>query len=611
MPRYLVLIFLIFIFPPTYAAKIALVIGNSAYNKNYSVLKLSRLSNPVNDAIDIAAELRNLGFEVILKTNIGKKAMKVAVRDFSRRLRKRGTVGLFFFSGHGIQHNNLNYLIPLKADIQTSIDVDDEAFKANYVLRHMKKYNSNGVNIIILDACRNSIPEDVFQKRESMGFDGINQGLTSMNAPTGGLIAYATAPNKVSWGGLPGERNSVYTKHLLKALREQANASIVNLFMQVRRNVMAETKTETVQQVPWELSSLTKQFCFGQCGISSKPNVSILLRTCASHLQANRLTTGSSNAFSCYQKVLSRDETNQQALNGLTTIESRYASWARSAFNRGDKKRAKIYLDRLAMVNPDSPTLHDFDFTPKPPEPATGVFQDRLKDGSRGPKMVWIPKGSFQMGSNEYSREKPVHRVSIDRFAMGQTEVTFAEYDKYAQATGKSKPSDKGWGRGNRPVINVSWHDAVAYAKWLSQETGYIYRLPTEAEWEYAARAGTDTKYWWGDKIGTNNANCYGCGSKWDDKQTAPVRSFAANPYGIYDTVGNVWEWCADIYSSSYYKHSPSSNPKGPSSSGGSRVVRGGSWLSDARFARAAYRRHGDPGYSDGLRGFRCARVQK
>lgn len=155
MRRYLFLILLIFIFPPAYAAKIALVIGNSAYNKNYSVLKLDKLPNSVNDAIDIAAELRKLGFEVILKTNVGKRAMENAVRDFSRRLRQRGTVGLFFFSGHGFQHNNLNYLIPLKADIHSQIDIDYKAFKADYVLRHMETYNRNGVNIIILDACRN------------------------------------------------------------------------------------------------------------------------------------------------------------------------------------------------------------------------------------------------------------------------------------------------------------------------------------------------------------------------------------------------------------------------------------------------------------------------
>ncbi|MEN8220290.1 MAG: SUMF1/EgtB/PvdO family nonheme iron enzyme [Pseudomonadota bacterium] len=141
--------------------------------------------------------------------------------------------------------------------------------------------------------------------------------------------------------------------------------------------------------------------------------------------------------------------------------------------------------------------------SPSKVEDGGKVFQDRLKDGSFGPEMVWIPAGSFRMGDIQgggWNSEKPVHRVSIRQgFAMGRYEVTFAEYDKFAEATGREKPSDLGWGRGNRPVINVSWHDAVAYTQWLSQQTGKKYRLPTEAEWEYAARAGTETKYWWGN----------------------------------------------------------------------------------------------------------------
>ncbi|MCP3897296.1 SUMF1/EgtB/PvdO family nonheme iron enzyme, partial [Moraxella sp.] len=181
--------------------------------------------------------------------------------------------------------------------------------------------------------------------------------------------------------------------------------------------------------------------------------------------------------------------------------------------------------------------------------------RDRLKDGRLGPEMVRIPAGRFRMGDIQGGGdgdEKPVHRVSVSEFAMGRYEVTFAEYDKFAQATGRKKPDDEGWGRGNRPVINVSWDDAVAYAKWLSQQTGKQYRLPTEAEWEYAARAGTETQYWWGNEIGQNRAVCDACGSRWDNKQTAPVGSFAANPFSLYDTVGNVWEWTCSEYEDKY-----------------------------------------------------------
>jgi len=251
---------------PVYAAKIALVIGNSDYDEQFNLLNLGKLTNPVNDATDMAKMLENLGFEVILKTDVREKSMKSAVRDFSHRLRQRGDVGLFFFSGHGFQYNNVNYLVPLRADIQSDVDIEEEAFKADYVLRHMERTNQ-GVNIMILDACRNSIPKDFFRKSKGV-FKGVSAGLADMKAPTGTLIAYATAPNKISWGGLPGERNSVYTKYLLKGLRHQAHLSITDLFIEVRNRVMQETKDEEVQQVPWESVSLTRRFCFGQCGSS-------------------------------------------------------------------------------------------------------------------------------------------------------------------------------------------------------------------------------------------------------------------------------------------------------------------------------------------------------
>ena len=218
-----------------------------------------------------------------------------------------------------------------------------------------------------------------------------------------------------------------------------------------------------------------------------------------------------------------------------------------------------------------------------------GVFRHRLKIGGNGPKMVTIPAWRFKMGSNSYDREKPIHWVSIKTFAMSRYEITFDEYDAFATATGKTKPSDSGWGRGNRPVVNVSWHDAVAYTKWLSEQTGQQYRLPTEAEWEYAARAGTETNYWWGNEIGKNRANCNGCGSKWDGKQTAPVGSFEANQFGLYDTVGNVWEWCAD----NWHKNYDGAPTDGSAWKGGNesrRVLRGGSWSINPVYCRTALR---------------------
>lgn len=219
----------------------------------------------------------------------------------------------------------------------------------------------------------------------------------------------------------------------------------------------------------------------------------------------------------------------------------------------------------------------------------------RAREAKRGPlqapAMVVIPAGVFQMGDLEGSdAEKPVHEVRIAKpFAMSKYPVTFEDYDRFADETGRDLPSDEGWGRGNRPTINVSWDNAVAYCEWLSRETGGCYRLPTEAEWEYAARAGTKTAYWWGKKIGHNRANCLDCGSQWDGKQTAPVGSFAANPFGLYDMAGNAWEWVQDCWYLGY-QGAPDDGSANEQEGYPARVVRGGAFYSAATELRSGSR---------------------
>jgi formylglycine-generating enzyme required for sulfatase activity len=230
------------------------------------------------------------------------------------------------------------------------------------------------------------------------------------------------------------------------------------------------------------------------------------------------------------------------------------------------------------------------------------VFRDSLKDGSLGPEMVRIPAGSFRMGNIQGggdSDEQPVHSVYVNQFAIGKFEVTFAEYDKFAEATGRSKPDDQGWGRGNYPVINVSWHDATAYAKWLSDQTGYTYRLPTEAEWEYAARAGTETKYWWGNVFDLSKAN-YG---RTNIGKTSPVGNYKANKFGLYDTSGNVLEWTCSEYT---YKYNNKKKACINENSNKDRVIRGGSWYGTlTSYLRAAHRSKYGPDYRNFHLGFR------
>ena len=252
--------------------------------------------------------------------------------------------------------------------------------------------------------------------------------------------------------------------------------------------------------------------------------------------------------------------------------------------------------------------------TPQVPGTITAgtVFRDTLSDGGQGPQMVVLPTGSFQMGSpnteiDSENDERPVRTVNISkRIAMGRYEVTFADYDRFANATGRTKPGDSGWGRGSRPVINVSQEDAQDYATWLSTQTGKTYRLPSEAEWEYAARAGTRTRYSWGDEIGPSRANCDGCGSAWDDTQTAPVGSFAANAFGLFDMHGNVWEWVEDCYVNTY-NGAPTDGSARTTGCGATTraVVRGGSWFALPQYLRSAYRVSLEPSIRFNDNGFR------
>ena len=237
--------------------------------------------------------------------------------------------------------------------------------------------------------------------------------------------------------------------------------------------------------------------------------------------------------------------------------------------------------------------------------PGFVVFRDALSGGGEGPQMVVLPTGSFQMGSpstetGRYSNEGPVRTVTISkRIAMGRYEVTFDDYDRFADATGRTKPGDSGWGRGSRPVINVSWNEAKAYAAWLSAQTGKTYRLPSESEWEYAARAGTRTRYSWGDSISCSQAR-YGlyvdrqvrdgaeCSNRPDG--TVPVGSFAANGFGLFDMHGNVQEWVEDCWHDNYEGAPTDGSAWTTGCESASAVVRGGSWIEDSRNLRAANR---------------------
>ncbi len=187
-------------------------------------------------------------------------------------------------------------------------------------------------------------------------------------------------------------------------------------------------------------------------------------------------------------------------------------------------------------------------------------------------------------------------QCTFDDFWISKTEITFAQYDVFAFKPGRIKRYSKLNGKPNLPAVTMSWHDATAYAKWLSLETGKTYRLPTEAEWEYAARAGTSTAYNWGDKLGSNHAHCLECGSYLDPRKPAPVASFKPNQFGLHDMHGNVWEWTCSAYDKDYggdELHCINDQSDRP------RVVRGGSWGYNGSYMRSAYRRRDQPTGND------------
>ncbi|MCX7114179.1 MAG: SUMF1/EgtB/PvdO family nonheme iron enzyme [Proteobacteria bacterium] len=273
------------------------------------------------------------------------------------------------------------------------------------------------------------------------------------------------------------------------------------------------------------------------------------------------------------------------------------------------------------------------------------TFRDTLKIGGEGPLMVVIPSGKFMMGSppdepERLDSEGPQHEVIIKTpFALGVCAMTFADYDLFCRNTQRKLPDvqgwlksvifgsmgheniqrqlpeDKGWGRDNRPVIYVSWHDAQAYCAWLSEQTGCGYRLPSEAEWEYACRAGTQTPFSFGGNITPEQVNYYDTNPYAGDKKgqyrkkTVPVQSLPPNAWGLYEMHGNVWEWVQDAWHSDYQGAPTDGSVWESAETGAGRVLRGGSWDFGAGGCRSAFRNSYPPGPQYYNAGFRCARV--
>ena len=593
--------------------RVALVIGNADY-------KFAPLRNPVNDAKDMAKALRSVNFHVIYKTNASWTEMDDGIEEFSGLLGK-GVVGLFYFSGHGVQLEDKNYLLPTDMEKPSIRKVKHRSISASYVLTAMKGAG-NTMNILILDACRDN-PFKGLSKSI-----GIGKGLARMkDVPTGTLIAYATSPGDTAADG--SGRNSPYTAGLLANLHEP-NLPIEMMFKQVRNAVLKNTGN---RQTPWESSSLKgenfyfvkKKTVVASAG-DTPPVVPVVPVNTGQSAEIARLREQAAEA----EARAERERQARIAAENRAKKEEREQAEIERLRRQKAKADAKAERERLARLEAE-----------KRRKKTSKVFRDTLSIGGKGPEMVRIPAGSFRMGDIQGgggSDEKPVHRVSVGAFAMGKYEVTVGEFKRFVKSSRYTTDAEKkgscytykngSWGykkganwrnpsfsqNNNHPVTCVSWNDATAYTKWLSQQTGKKYRLPTEAEWEYAARAGTSTKRYWGnnpDKACTyanvadktakkkfSDWTIHNCADGYT--YTAPVGQKQPNAFGLFDVLGNVWEWTCSEYESKYQ-----GKEKTCKNRAAYFALRGGSWGDKPTRSRSAFRFRLDPsgrGRFDGLR---------
>jgi formylglycine-generating enzyme required for sulfatase activity/uncharacterized caspase-like protein len=603
--------------------RVALVIGNGAYRH------APELPNPTNDARAVARALEGLGFDVALALDTDYRALRRALRDFARRLSDAG-VGLFYYAGHGLQVEGKNYLVPVDARLEAAADVDFELLAVRKVLNQLERQQRT--SLVFLDACRDNPLARSLQRSLGTRSGSVGRGLTPMRSGLGTLIAFATAPGYTAADGVG--KHSPFTSALLAHL-DTRGLEVGRMLRKVRADVIRVTSG---RQIPWDHSSLVGDFYFKPGRPQGpSPQVGRLLRECAAHLAANRLTTGAGGtALACYRDVLALDRGNAQALAGLDTIAERYLGWAEDALDRGDKTSARTYLARLNKVSPEHPRLAQLrqrlDGGPAPgpqppPEPVPGPTPPppaarTWTEPTTGMRFVRVDGDCFQMGSpaSEDGRDSDErqHRVCVDDFALAAHEVTNRQYRLFERNHDSKDYEGHSLNGDEQPAVYVSWEEATAYAEWLSERTGKRFRLPTEAQWEYAARAGSTSARFWGqtpeqacryanvaDKTAKrewSNWTIHDC----DDghKVTSPVGTYDANPWGLYDMLGNVWEWTCSAYESDYdgsEKRCVSKKHTGP------RVLRGGSWDINPAWVRSASRFWLSPGIRNTGLGFRLA----
>jgi formylglycine-generating enzyme required for sulfatase activity len=537
--------------------RVALVIGNADY-------KIGRLANPVNDAEAVAEAFKSqLKFDqVILRKDLKFAGLREALREMARAS-AGAELGVVFFAGHGIEVGGRNYLIPTDAALAAPADIELEAIPLDTVLRQLDGITK--LRLVILDACRNN-PFPAVKR-------GATRGLGRVEPDGGTLIAYAAKDGTTADDGKVG-RHSPFTVALLKRI-VTPGLDIRRVFGYVSEDVLAAT------------GRAQEPYLYGRLGGDEVHLIPVVASVGSAVLPAP-VQAQPGAAAEAWDRT--KDTTS------IAVLETYIRRFGDTYY--GDL--AKVRLAVLKKAEDDG----------KAGSPRPGhVFRDCT---DICPEMVVVPAGEFTMGSDESAREKPPRRVTIQRpFAVGKFEVMFAEWDACVADGGcNNRPSDEGWGRGRRPVINVSWHDAKEYVGWLSRKTGKNYRLLSEAEWEYAARAGTRTRYAFGDTISKGQAHFFTEGSyRTTGGKTVEVGSFPANGFGLHDMHGNVWEWVEDAWHPTYHG-APVDGSVWAGRDVSQRVLRSGFWCYyPPHDLRSATRCWLEPGRQDHDVGFRVGRT--
>ena len=574
---------------------------------------------------DAEAKLTELDFEVTRVENLKRARIWPTVNGFVAGVRAGDEV-VVFYAGHGVQVDGVNYLPAVDAQISSEEDVPLNSLNVDTLLARLDAAKA-GIKLIFLDACRDN--------PYARSFRSGHRGLARMSAaPSGTLIHFATRPGGVAADGKGS--NGLYTRQLVRFLDTPG----LPVELMLKRVAAAVEKDSRGAQEPWVEGSIKGNFYF-------RPGAGPQLATIEVEPGGGGVDFGD----------LERLRREREAVRAsLSAWQARMeADFARAEAFSDAKLSVEAWSRFLSGYKEDNPYSGEDERLRREAVARRARAQARLAGAgneSLGGAMVRIEPGCFQMGSppsedGRYDNERR-HRVCIERaFAIGKHEVTVGQFRRFVTDTGYRSDaerdaggnsgcyayqggSDFGWTEGSswrepgfsqgedHPVLCVSWNDAMAYVAWLNGRAGGGYRLPTEAEWEYAARGGSQSAYTFGPDAGAlcRYANVADHRAKqrftgWtiapcDDGHvfTAPVGAFGANPWGLHDVHGNVWEWTCSDYDKDY-----SGGEQGCADAAAHYATRGGCWLNSPRSARSADRNWNSPGYRCGILGFRLART--